>query len=139
MKAPRQVSAAFGANVLHEPNECLLPSKLAAQLGLTAPPPLPLAGGAGCTPRSGSKPDVSFKALGAAAQAACKWRRAARGELGADESLMHDACTVIERRTMSRCGEVRAGQCWIQLLSSRAQHAHRARHASCLLRTDTLA
>lgn len=105
MSLPRQVPAAFAANALDEPNDCLLPSKLAAQLGLAAPPPPPLAGGAGCTPRSGSKPDVSFKAVGAAAQAACKWRRAARGELGADESLMHDACTVIERRTMSRCAD----------------------------------
>lgn len=72
------------------------------QLGLAAPPPLPLAGGAGCTPRSRGKPDVTFKAVGVAAKAACKWRRAAQGELGADESLMHDACTIIERRTMSR-------------------------------------
>lgn len=78
------------------------------QLGLAAPPPLPLAGGAGCTPRSRGKPDVTFKAVGVAAKAACKWRRAAQGELGADESLMHDACTIIERRTMSRWVDGRA-------------------------------
>lgn len=82
----------------------LLSLLLTLQLGLSAPPPPPLAGGTSCTPRTHGKPDITFKAAGTAAKAACKWRRAARGELDADESLMHEACTIIERRTMSRCG-----------------------------------
>lgn len=91
----------------------LLSLLLTLQLGLSAPPPPPLAGGASCTPRPQGKPDITFKAAGTAAKAACKWRRAVRGELDADESLMHEACTIIERRTMSRCGWAshKAAQC----------------------------
>lgn len=66
-------------------------------LGLKAPPTPPTA-----RPAPHQHPDISFKSVGTAAQVACRWRRAAQGGLERDESLMHDACTIIERKTMSR-------------------------------------
>lgn len=66
---------------------------------------------AGGTPRAAAKPPVSFKSVGTAATAAMRWRSAALGALGPVESRLHDACSIIERRTMARW-VWGPGACW---------------------------
>ncbi len=79
-----------------------------------------------------NKPDVSFRTVGTAAKAAMKWRRAAQGELEEDESLMHDACTIIERKTMSRWGQIGTKRCQHSCLqpdhSASLPHSQRCMH-----------
>lgn len=61
-----------------------------------------MAGGT-TTPGTGAHPDVSFKGVSTAATAAVKWLALGRDGLPSDGSVMqHNACTIIERQTMSR-------------------------------------
>ncbi|KAL4440158.1 hypothetical protein ABPG75_003159 [Micractinium tetrahymenae] len=72
-------------------------TRVLQKLGLKAPPPPLIA-------RTPQKPDITFKCAMKAAAAAVRWRRAAQGDVAGQESLrlLHDACTIIERKTMSR-------------------------------------